>query len=98
MGCERAVEDRYNPDEGVVVPVASIGARSTALMLMLIGCTGSLVVDDDAACVDSSWLSFNHGESMSVFSIRFTVVLGDAPDTKVINPVPDFCVSQNQDK
>ena len=98
MGCERAVEDRYNPDEGVVVPVASIGARSTALMWMLIGCRGSLVVDDDAAFLASSRLSFNYGESMSVLSIWFTVVLGDAPDTKVINPVPDFCVSQNQDK
>ena len=98
MDCKGAVEDWDDPDEEVVDPVAPISAGSTALMLMLIGCTGSLVVDDDAACVDSSRLSFNHGESMSVFSIRFTVVLDDAPDTKVINPVPDFCVSQNQDK
>ena len=41
------VEDRYNPDEGVVVPVASIGASSTALMLLLIDCKGSLVEGDD---------------------------------------------------
>ena len=48
MDCKGAVEDWDDPDEEVVVPVAPISAGSTALMLMLIGCTGSLVVDDDA--------------------------------------------------
>ena len=51
MGCERAVEDWHDPDEEVVLPVASIGASSTALMLLLIDCTGSLVEDDDAAAI-----------------------------------------------
>jgi len=37
LGCERAVEDWYDPDEEVIAPVSSIGAGSTALMLMLIG-------------------------------------------------------------
>jgi hypothetical protein len=37
LGCERAVEDWYDPDEEVFAPVSSIGAGSTALMLMLIG-------------------------------------------------------------
>ena len=47
MGCERAVEDWHDPDEEVVLPVASIGAGSTALMLLVIDCTGSLVEGDD---------------------------------------------------
>ena len=47
MGCERAVEDWHDPDEEVVLPVASRGASSTALMLLLIDCTGSLVEGDD---------------------------------------------------
>ena len=48
MGCEGYVEDRNDPDEEVQAPVSSIGAGSTALMLMLIDCKDSLVADDDA--------------------------------------------------
>ena len=48
MGCEGAVEDWDDPDEEVFAPVSSIGAGSTALMLMLIDCKDSLVADDDA--------------------------------------------------
>jgi hypothetical protein len=48
MGCEGYVEDRNDPDEEVIAPVSSIGAGSTALMLMLIDCKDSLVADDDA--------------------------------------------------
>jgi hypothetical protein len=50
MGCEGAVEDWDDPDEEVIASVSSssTGACSTALMLMLIDCKDSLVVDDDA--------------------------------------------------
>jgi hypothetical protein len=51
LGCERAVEDWHDPDEEVVLSVASIGASSTALMLLLVDCTGSLVEDDDATAI-----------------------------------------------
>ena len=51
MGCERAVEDWHDPDEEVVLSVASIGASSTALMLLLTDCTGSLVEGDDVSAI-----------------------------------------------
>ena len=75
MGCERAVEDRYNPDEGVVVPVASIGARSTALMLMLIGCTGSLVADGDGSGEGVLRLGNDITRTVFVRSIWFTLLV-----------------------
>ena len=75
MGCERAVEDRYNPDEGVVVPVASIGASSTALMLMLIGCTGSLVADGDGSGEGVLRLGNDTTRTVFVRSIWFTLLV-----------------------
>ena len=57
MGCERAVEDWHDPDEEVVLPVASIGASSTALMLLLVDCTGSLVEGDDVAATSGPRLA-----------------------------------------
>ena len=57
MGCERAVEGWYDPDEEVVLPVASIRASSTALMLLLVDCTGSLVEGDDATAISGPRLA-----------------------------------------
>ena len=53
VDCEGAAEDWDDPDEEVIasVQVSSFGASSTALMLMLIDCTGSLVEDDDATAI-----------------------------------------------
>ena len=75
MGCERAVEDWYDPDEEVALPVASIGARSTALMLMLIGCTGSLVVDGDGSGEGVLRLGNDITRTVFVRSIWFTLLV-----------------------
>jgi hypothetical protein len=88
VDCEGAAEDWHDPDEEVVVPVASIGAGSTALMLMLVGCTGSLVADDDAAFLASSRLSCDHVPAMFVRSIEVTVLAGLRRTRKSFSPVP----------
>jgi hypothetical protein len=74
LGCERAVEDWYDPDEEVFAPVSSIGAGSTALMLMLIGCTGSLVADGEGSGEGVLRLGNGLTRTMFVRSIWFTLL------------------------
>ena len=75
MGCERAVEDWYDPDEEVFAPVSSIGAGSTALMLMLIGWRCELdgfVPDPDAEAEFNGELSTGTRSSLVAVVAEFS--------------------------
>ena len=75
LSCERAVEDWCDPVEEVFAPVSSIGAGSTALMLMLIGCTGSLVADGEGSGEGVLRLGSGFTRTMFVRSIWFTLLV-----------------------
>ena len=68
MDCKGAVEDWDDPDEEVVVPVAPISAGSTALMLLLIDCKGSLVEGDDVTAMSGPRIA-NDRDLPIVYSI-----------------------------
>ena len=76
MGCEGVIEDWDDPDEEVIASVSSssTGASSTALMLMLIGCTGSLVADGEGSGEGVLRLGNVLTRTMFVRSIWFTLL------------------------